>query len=163
MKIYIAATYGRRLEVMGIAIRLADWGHEITSEDWHHQTDEQKQQEYEEWQRGRRWDDDEPVSFDQWCARRDLEGVRDADMLVFVTDVDTPYQSTGGRHLELGYALGLGGKYICLIGEPENIFHSMRSIQIFPTWKDFFEALPIYDHAHRTTWRLRKDALRSGA
>jgi hypothetical protein len=164
MKIYVAATYGRASEMKAIARLLREEGHEVTSECWHDSTTEEKQLEYEEWERGRWHDDNEPVSFEQWCASEDARGVRAADMVVMVTDqvqdIKLPFQSTGGRHFEFGLALGIGGKYLVLVGEPENVFHHVPIIKRFPTWDAFFAALPVYEHAHLAMFNLRKDALR---
>jgi hypothetical protein len=167
MRIYIAATYARALEMKSLAELLREDGHEVTSEDWHDSTEAERRQEYEEWERGRWHDDTEPVTFEQWSAAQDAQGIRHADMVVMATEQQVggaklPFQSTGGRHFELGLACGMGGKYLVVVGEPENIFQHMPIIHCLPTWEDFFAALPIYEHAHRATWNLRKDALRSG-
>ena len=41
---------------------------------------------------------------------------------------------SGGRHVELGYALALG-KHVVHIGQQENIFHSI--VPVFSNVKDF--------------------------
>ena len=161
MKIYIAATFARAPEMAAIADRLRERGHEVTSECWHDSTIEEQHQEYDEWMRGRHWDDEEAVTFDRWCAQNDARGVRQADMVVFKTDSDSAvYRSTGGRHFELGLAVGAGGKYLCLVGEPENVFHHVPIIRCYPDWNAFFAALPAYEHAHLATWALRQESLR---
>lgn len=53
----------------------------------------------------------------------DLAGVEVADLLVIFTEASVGVErSSGGRHVETGYALALG-KRVLLVGEPENIFH----------------------------------------
>jgi hypothetical protein len=166
MRIYIAATYARAAEMKIHAQRMRDEGHEVTSECWHDGTEEERRQEYEEWNRGRWYDDNEPVTFEQWSAAQDAQGIRNADMVVMASDTMPGHSflsmSTGGRHFELGLACGMGGKYLIVVGEPENVFQHMPIIQCLSSWNAFFDALPIYEHAHRATWNLRKDALRSG-
>jgi hypothetical protein len=168
VRIYIAATYARAVEMKGMARLLREEGHEVTSECWHDHTIEEKQEQFAEWNEDRRWNGGqvEPVTFEQWCATNDAQGIRAADMIVMATDqveeTKLPFQSTGGRHFELGLACGMGGKYLVVVGEPENVFQHMPIIHCLQTWDDFFAALPIYEHAHRSTWNLRKDALRSG-
>lgn len=78
------------------------------------------------------------------AARKDLENVAAADCIVQFTGLAIealhipgavgPMLHTGGRHIELGYALARGRKAI-VIGNPENIFQ--RSLcTVVPNWHE---------------------------
>lgn len=60
-------------------------------------------------------------------ARLDLADVARADVLVAVNPPDFEKAGTGGRHVELGYALGLH-KRIVLVGNQSNIFHHLSDV-----------------------------------
>jgi len=55
-------------------------------------------------------------------ALLDLGDLARADVVLAFTETPSAGYLTGGRHVELGYALALG-KPIWLIGSPENVFH----------------------------------------
>lgn len=63
-------------------------------------------------------------------AQTDMDEIRRSEVLVGVTaewcELETGGH-TGGRHVELGYAMGLGRRVIVL-GEPENVFHRARRV-----------------------------------
>lgn len=64
-------------------------------------------------------------------AHLDLDDVARADALVLYTEpYGTPVPG-GGRHVEFGYALGLG-KYMVIVGPHENIFHWHETVSVFP-------------------------------
>lgn len=65
-----------------------------------------------------------------------LEDIKQAEVVVILTD--TP-SSTGGYHVELGYALGLN-KPIELVGPALNVFHSLPSFKRHATVADFVYA-----------------------
>lgn len=69
-------------------------------------------------------------------ARKDLEDVAAADVLLALNPEDWGDKGTGGRHVELGYALALG-KPILLVGERTNIFHHLSSIVQVDEISDF--------------------------
>lgn len=70
------------------------------------------------------------MSFED-IARIDLEDVKRADVLVVYTEpYGTPFTG-GGRHVETGYAMGLG-KEVIVVGPLENIFHWHHSVRVFP-------------------------------
>ena len=74
---------------------------------------------------------DVPDKYHEETAQADLEDIDNADILIaFVptdselTQVSIATASRGGRHVEMGYALGKN-KQIFVVGPKENIFHHM--------------------------------------
>lgn len=47
---------------------------------------------------------------------------------------------TGGRHVELGYALAKG-KWLWIIGPRENVFHHLGRVQVHPTLADWMRIM----------------------
>jgi hypothetical protein len=126
MRIYLAGQFTRRSELVGYATQLQNKGYEVTSrwlfEDTSTPTTVQL----------RDCADDYKVR----CAVRDIEDISMSDMLVFFSEEEmTP---RGSRHVEFGYALGLGKKVV-VVGVKENIFHEL--IEQFNTWKEFVESV----------------------
>ena len=70
---------------------------------------------------------------DERFAKEDLEDVRNSDVLVHIA-AEGMRTHSGGRHVELGYALALG-KHVVHIGQQENIFHSI--VPVFSNVKAF--------------------------
>lgn len=62
-----------------------------------------------------------------------LEDIKRADAVVILTDAPS---STGGYHVELGYALGLN-KPIEVVGPALNVFHSLPTLKRHSTIADF--------------------------
>lgn len=60
-------------------------------------------------------------------AREDLQDVAAADCLLALNPPGYADRGTGGRHVELGYALALG-KLVVLVGSKTNIFHYLDSL-----------------------------------
>ena len=122
MKVYVAAPFAAREFALDVAEQIIADGHEVTSS-WVRSTREvtsetvgvSVESEFEDAYRH---------------ALGDLEDVSQADCLVQITsngvlyhgvDVPPEWLHTGGRHVEVGYALALD-KHILLLGDPENIF-----------------------------------------
>lgn len=62
---------------------------------------------------------------------------------LFLAFTEGPGQWTGGRHVELGYALA-HAKTIVVIGPPENVFHFHPAILArFATFRAFLDALEV--------------------
>ena len=64
-------------------------------------------------------------------ARKDLADVAAADVLLALNPPGWESAGTGGRHVELGYAIALR-KQIVLVGERSNIFHYLNDIVVLP-------------------------------
>ena len=124
-RIYLAARYSRNAEMRGVRDVLEALGHKVTS----------------------RWIEDLGGKYgkgsftpDQlngdpaYCAdiaRRDLEDVADADTMISFTEAGGG--GKGGRHVELGLALGLGLRLV-LVGPREHVFHTLPDIEWYPDW-----------------------------
>ncbi len=114
MKVYLAAHYDRfplmrswryRLGLAGIGVtsRWIDGGHELGD----FPTDDQRAR----------------------LAREDLEDLDAADVVVLFNPAEDHWAGRGGRHVELGYAIGKG-KPIVLVGERENVFHWLPAVTV---------------------------------
>ena len=67
------------------------------------------------------------------CAMDDLDDIAAADVLVCFTEHPSAGHTSGGRHVEAGYALGLG-KPILVVGPRENIFYGLPGVAQVPDW-----------------------------
>ena len=122
MRIYIAARYDRRFEMLGVASELMRAGHEVTSR----------------WIEGGRGDDPELVA-----AIEDIADLGRADCLVTFTERPertVAWAARGGRHVEFGIALATG-KRLCIVGLRENVFHHLPRVEIYATVPDLIEGL----------------------
>ena len=112
LSVYITAPYpcrDRAVEAMNI---LEGWGCAVTSR-WLKQDDELTEK----------------------YALEDLADVAAADVLFVINPEGWENSGTGGRHVELGYALALG-KRIVLLGARSNIFHYISSITVVSTMEE---------------------------
>lgn len=121
MKIYIAAPFAARNVAMTTAFTLEDAGHEITSK-WHGST-----RDIHVGTVGISPESDDAEVLEHALA--DLADIDRCDAVLHLTgsycselvNVPLHWLHTGGRHVEVGYAIAKG-KDVHLIGEPENIF-----------------------------------------
>ncbi len=123
MRIYIAARYGRRTDAAALGKELAAAGHEITAR----------------WLTGIHGQDDGNMSRWGEFALDDVQDMDRADVLIALTEPPTDAHPRGGRHVELGYALGTG-KRIVLIGPRENVFCHLPGIVQYPDLMAFRRA-----------------------
>lgn len=118
MKIYLAASYSRRIEMTEYAKLLESDGHTITS-DWitgiHEQTP---------------WTE-------TTYAQDDLRCIREAEVfLSFTEPEDVPnLRKRGGRHVEFGYAFAYG-KHCVIVGPRENAFYHLLNVHQFDTFPE---------------------------
>jgi|SRR5215217_3609997 len=118
VKIYLAAKYARREEMEEIALLLMNaHGYDITAR-WVFGGEEGKTNED--------------------IAVFDLEDVASADTVLNFTEHPNMY-TTGGRHVEFGYAIATG-KRLVVIGPRENVFHSFPTVEQFDTLNDWLRA-----------------------
>jgi hypothetical protein len=121
MKLYLAAMYSHKTKIAEAAKELTDLSFKVTST-WFK----------EPWAPNVQMKD---LTADDhsFYARRDLQEIEDADLLVFFSEEGaTP---RGGRHVEFGYALR-GKLPILVIGPKENIFHYTNNVFHVATWDD---------------------------
>ncbi len=68
----------------------------------------------------------------RWAAE-DMEDVCRAEVLLVFSPKNHFCTGRGGRHVEVGLALGLG-KRILLVGERENVFHHLPQIEQYDSF-----------------------------
>jgi hypothetical protein len=106
MDIYIAAPYPIRDRAVALMQRLEAEGFGVTST----------------WLR----EDDELA--DKY-AQLDLDDIGRSDALVLMNPDEWKNAGTGGRHVEMGFALGLN-RHVVVVGERSNIFHYLDEVVI---------------------------------
>lgn len=106
--VYIAAPYPIRDLAQGVMRFLEEAGLDVTSS-WLKSEDH----------------------LDDKHARLDLADVDRADALVLLNHKEWVNSGTGGRHVEVGYAIARG-KPIVLVGERSNIFHYLNDVIVVP-------------------------------
>lgn len=128
---YLAARFSRHDEMRGVRDVLSALGHTVTSR-WIdlHGGDQLESAAAEAL-------NTDPGSVAQF-GEHDLYDIGNADVLLSFTSADGG--GKGGRHVEHGYALGLG-KPVVVIGPRENIFHTLPYIGWHPDWPRFVMAL----------------------
>lgn len=119
VKFYLAACYGRHVEMQSYANQLVALGHSVTSR-WI-------------WG-GHDLREDAPPEENKRLAQEDLLDIYQSGMLIYFADV--PYNGLGGRHVEFGIAAARGIA-IAIIGHRENVFHYLPAVELYPTWRDF--------------------------
>jgi hypothetical protein len=127
VKIYLAARYDRREEMLEYARQLREDGHEITSR----------------WIYGHDVPDglppQESFRLHQQYAQEDLDDVYCSR--VFILFSDPPGVGVrGGKHVETGYALALW-KRCFVVGRRENIFHYLQEVELHETFDSVRELL----------------------
>ena len=117
MKIFIAASYSKKVSVWEAAEILESRGHDVVST-WH-------QEIYlPTVQLGELADD---ALRD--LAVRDIKELSSCDALVFFAEPQENQPPRGGRHVEFGIALALG-KRVIVIGKAENLFHYWPKVEV---------------------------------
>lgn len=119
---YIAGRYGRRKEFKEYAEILKNYDIDVLST-WLEGKHENKE--------GHGTRDE----MEQWSNDDITDIIRSKLFICFTEDREAGYTS-GGRHVEFGYALCLEKKII-LIGQRENIFYNYYNIEQFNDFKTF--------------------------
>ncbi len=140
--VYLAARYSRRLELCQYRDVLAGYGIAVPAR-WlngEHQLDNQ----------GRPIGETGELMFENGSAAAehyrerfaldDYEDVLTAQTLIAFTETPRSSNSRGGRHVELGIALG-AGKPVIIVGPRENIFCWLPGVRHYDTWADFLADL----------------------
>jgi hypothetical protein len=146
MKIYLAARYSRRLELCGYREQLQAAGHHVTSR-WlngSHQISDagiplgDAGESLVECDSG--VDSQEAARLRARFAVEDFVDVRNAELLIAFTEPPRSGPTRGGRHVELGLAIGMA-KPVIIVGHRENIFCWLPPVGFFPTWGACIAAL----------------------
>jgi len=146
MRIYLAARYSRRDELCEHRRSIESLGHTVTSR-WLnglHQISDAGQPIGDSGE-SLVEDDDESThvkaaSLRSKFALDDFQDVMTCELLIAFTEPPRSSASRGGRHVELGLALGTM-KRVWVIGYRENIFCWMEDVVFFETIEDAINAL----------------------
>lgn len=140
-RIYLAARYSRRLELCGYAEQIRERGG-IVDAVWlkgEHQISDTGTPIGEGGEALVEGDDvstsARAAALRQKFAQDDFRDVLMCDLLIAFTEPPRSSSSRGGRHVELGIALGLM-KHVWIVGPRENIFCWMEDVRQFDTWKE---------------------------
>lgn len=106
LRVYLAARYDRRLEMVERSRDLRALGGILVTA---------------QWVEGLHEGASDPETLGR-CAAEDLADITTADLLITFTETPDVGFTSGGRHVELGYALGLGIP-VLIVGPAENVFH----------------------------------------
>lgn len=132
MKIYLAARYSRREELLRYALDLGEVNHEVTSR-WikgnHQVSDAGLSEEGTEAERLR-------------FAMEDWHDLIAAEACVSFTEQPRSSASRGGRHVEFGAALAMQ-KLCVVVGPRENVFHCLPRVIVYPTWDEALSYLAV--------------------
>ena len=121
VRVYLASRFARRDELRAIATELESEGLIVTSRWLESPTSVST-------------DDLAPGGRGAELAVMDLEDLRRSDICVaFTEEHGHPRPGRGGRHTELGIAIGLGIDVV-LVGPREHVFHALPSIRHFHDW-----------------------------
>jgi hypothetical protein len=148
MIIYLAARYSRRLELCGYRDQLTALGHQVPAR-WLNGGHQIANDGMPLGETGERAFEDGSPEADHLrakFARDDLEDVLAADLLVAFTEAPRSggSASRGGRHVELGIALGAKlavtgwrSRSIAVVGPRENLFCWLDEVGHYPDWPSF--------------------------
>lgn len=129
--VYLAARYSRREELCRYKADLEALGYEVTSR----------------WLNGNHQVDNAGLSAEgsreerERFAREDYDDVQRADLVIAFTEEPRSSNSRGGRHVELGIAIGLGTPVI-IVGPRENVFCCLEpEVAVTTCWEAVLPAL----------------------
>lgn len=126
MLIYLASRYSRYKEMQQVRADLEQRGHQVTSR-WingDHQISDSGLSDAER--------EKERIRF----ACEDLRDLERSDTIISFTEPPRSTNSRGGRHVELGIAIGLCKRTV-VVGPRENVFHCLPSVMWFPDYSSF--------------------------
>lgn len=137
MRIYLAARYTRRLELCEYKAQLEAAGHRVTSR-WLLKPERVTDAGAPADEAG-----ETLVAEAERAADEDVTDVTMADLLLAFTEDpkgNAAGAGRGGRHVELGLALGLG-RWVIIVGPRENLFCWLTDIYHAATWPEALEAV----------------------
>jgi hypothetical protein len=147
MRIYLAARYSRRLELCGYRDQLRGLGHDVQAVwlDGEHQISDHGKPIGEHGEALVEGDDgsasERAAALRSKFAQDDFRDVSSCELLIAFTEPPRSNASRGGRHVELGIALGMM-KRVWIVGPRENIFCWLEDVRQFETWADCIAMLP---------------------
>jgi hypothetical protein len=127
----LASRYTRREELCGYRAELEAMGHEITAR-WLH--GEHQLIDAELMTNG------EHEAKRQQFALDDYADLMAADLCIAFTEPPRSNQSRGGRHVEMGIALGAELR-VMVVGFRENVFCCLPAVEFHETWVSVREAI----------------------
>lgn len=139
MRIYLAARYSRRLELCEYRDQLRAAGHTVQATwlDGEHQISDRGTPIGESGEALVEGDDESAseraAALRQRLAHEDYRDVAMCELLIAFTEPPRSNHSRGGRHVELGIALGMM-KRVFIVGPRENIFCWLEDVRQFDTW-----------------------------
>lgn len=148
MRIYLAARYSRRVELCGYRERLVAVGHQVQAVwlDGQHQISDtgtpigEAGEAFVEGTYPTREEfyqdaNDRAAALRQRFATEDFRDVSMCELLIAFTEPPRSNHSHGGRHVELGIALGMM-KRVWIVGPRENLFCWLEDVRQFDTFDD---------------------------
>jgi hypothetical protein len=134
-KIYLAARYSRRLELCGYRDWFHVMGYVVTSR-WLNGSHQLDDNGVPIGDKGEKIFESHDTAVPEWrrkFATDDRDDVLAADTLVHFTEVPRQTNSRGGRHVEMGIALG-ARKNIIVVGPREHVFTWLPEVEHYDTW-----------------------------
>jgi hypothetical protein len=90
----------------------------------------------------------------------DIEDINESDIVIVFSPKKAFGNSTGGRHVEFGYTLGLinsgAKKTLILVGFRENVFHWNPQVVCARTNEDLYTFLDIYKAGRRFANKFKR-------
>lgn len=141
MSVYLAARYSRRLELLGYRAEIEDGGIAVTSRwlDGSHQIDDKGVPIGDDGECRFEMGDPALAHWREHFAKEDVADVLAADSLIAFTEEPRSGNSRGGRHVEMGIALG-AGLNVVVIGPRENVFCWLPQVDWYADWAEFVAA-----------------------
>lgn len=127
MRVYVAAAFGQLSAARKAADRIREEGHEVTADWLYLEHPAPTQEEKTEW------------------ALKDLRDVDRSDAVVLLSLPDGVEITSGGRYVELGYAIARR-KIVVVVGKQETVFHWLPQVNRSSSIDDALEYL--YDCEH---------------
>ena len=144
MKVYLAARYSRREEMLGYAGELERLGHTVTAR----------------WVFGQAGaahpDRISAHAYERAVSVEDVKDVEEADCTICFSEQPRSTNTRGGRHVEFGMAVAWGRRVI-LVGPRENVFHWLPEVEHYDDWAGLHAALKAEGAA------LKREGARRGA
>ena len=151
MRIYLAARYSRREELCRYREQLRSMGHVVTSRwlDGSHQISNTGEPIGDNGEAlVESGDCERSAQMRQELVAEDFKDVLTCELLIAFTEQPRAKASRGGRHVELGMALGMM-KRVWIVGPRENIFCWLEDVRLFDCWDDLASRIHNYPTATR--------------